>query len=97
MFACFVSKAFHIKVSNALDTDSFIQALRRFTARRGPVRSIRADNGTDFVGVANELRKALDEINYEQVKQYLQKNGSDWITWENNPPAVSHMGEIWEP
>ena len=76
--------------------DSFLQVLRRFIARQGPVRSIRSDNGTNFVGTENELRKPLDEMNHEQVKHYLQKNGSDWITWENSPPAASHMGGIWE-
>ena len=35
-------------------------------------------------------------MNHEQVKHYLQKNGSDWITLENNPPAASHMGGIRE-
>ena len=74
---CFANRAVHIEVTNALDTDSFIQALRRFIARRGPVRSIRSENGTNFVGAANELRKALDEMNHEQVKYYLQKNGRD--------------------
>ena len=84
LFTCFASRAVHIKVPNALDTDSFIQASRRFIARQGPVRSIRSDDGANFVRAANELRKALDKMNYEQVKHYLQKNGSDWITWENN-------------
>ena len=74
----------------------FIQALKRFIARRDPFRSIRSDNGTNFVGAANELRKALDEMNHKQVKHYLQNHGSDWITWENNPPAASHMGGILE-
>ena len=94
--ALFTSRAVHIEVTNALDTDSFIHALRRFIARWGPVRSIRSDNGTNFDGAANELRKALDEMNHEQVKHYLQINGSDWITWGNNPHAASHMGGISE-
>ena len=96
LFTCFTSRAVLIEVTNALDTDPFIQALRRFIASQGPVRSIRLDNGTNFIGAANELRKALDEINHEQVKHYLLKNGSDWIAWENNPRAASHMEEIWE-
>ena len=63
---------------------------------QGPVRSIRLDNSINFDRAANELRKVLDEMNHEQVKHYLQKNGSDWMTWENNPPTASHMGGIWE-
>ena len=49
LFTCFAGRAVHIEVSNAMDTDSFIQALRRFIARRGAVRSVRSDNGTNFV------------------------------------------------
>ena len=96
LFTCFASRAVHSEVTNALDTNSFIEALRRFIGRIGPARSIRSDNGTSLVGEANELRKALDEMNHEQIKHYLQKNGSDWITWGNNPPAASHMRGIWE-
>ena len=96
LITCFASTAVHIEVINALDNDWFIQALRRFTARQGHIRSIRSDNGTNFVGAANELKKALDEMNHEQVKRYLQKSGSDWITWKNNPPAALHVGGIWE-
>ena len=35
-------------------------------------------------------------MKHEQVKHFLWKNGSDWIIWENNPPAASHMGGVWE-
>ena len=47
LFTCFASSAVHIEVANVMYTDSFIQAFRRFIARRGAVRSIRSSNGTD--------------------------------------------------
>ena len=96
LFNCFASRAIYIEVANALNTDSFIQVLGRFMARRSPVRSIKSDNGTNFVKAANELKKALNEMNHEQVKRYFQKNGSDRITWENNLSAASHMGGAWD-
>ena len=37
LFTCFASRTVHIEVANAMDTDSFIQALRRFISRRGAV------------------------------------------------------------
>ena len=40
VFTCFTSRAVHIDVTCTMETDSFIQALRRFMARRGKVRSI---------------------------------------------------------
>ena len=86
----------HIEVTCTMETDSFIQALRRFMAKRGKVRSIRSDNGTNFVGTDNTLRKALKEMKQEQIRDYLLQNGTDWITCYENPPGVSHMGGVWE-
>ncbi|GFU35046.1 uncharacterized protein TNCV_4278521 [Trichonephila clavipes] len=52
------TKAVHIEAVGDLTTDSFIAALRRFSARRGAPRHIYSDNGTNFVGA----RRKLDEI-----------------------------------
>ena len=49
-----------------METDSFIQALHRFMARRGKIRS---DNGTNLVGTDNELRKALEEMDTQPFNQ----------------------------
>ena len=38
LFTCFASRAVHIEVTCTMETDSFIQALRRFMARRGKAR-----------------------------------------------------------
>ena len=58
MFTCMASRAVHIEVTFSFDTDSLILALRRLTARRGNVRSIYSNNGTNFIGAERELRKA---------------------------------------
>ena len=57
LFTCFASRAVHIEVTCTMETDSFIQALRRFMARRGKVRSIRSDNGTNLVGTVTNLER----------------------------------------
>ena len=41
-----------------MDTDYFIQLLRRFIARRVNVRLIKSGNGTNFVGGENEMKHA---------------------------------------
>ena len=51
-----------------METECFIQALHRFMTREGKVRSIKSDNGINFVGTDNELRKALEEMNQEQIR-----------------------------
>ena len=71
LFTFFASRAVHIEVTCTMETDSFIRALRRIMARRSKVRSVRSDNGTNFVGTDNELRKALEEMNQEQIRDYL--------------------------
>ena len=95
LFTCFASRAVHIEVASSLDTDTFILALRRFIGRRGMVRQIFSDNGTNFVGAENELRNAVNEMNHEKINDFMNKFGGDW-RWNFNPPASSHMGGVWE-
>ncbi|GFV92970.1 hypothetical protein TNCV_1693631 [Trichonephila clavipes] len=57
LFVCLATKAAHIEAVGDLTTDSFIAALRRFSARRGAPRHIYSDNGTNFVGARRNLTK----------------------------------------
>ncbi|XP_044182748.1 uncharacterized protein LOC122963378 [Acropora millepora] len=98
LFTCLSSRAVHIEAANSLETNSFLNALRRFIARRGPVREIRSDRGTNIVGAQKELKKALDEMDHSIIQESLcREYKADWvIQWQQNPPAASHMGGIWE-
>ena len=96
IFTCFSSRAVHLEVTRKLDTDSFILALRRFLATRGKVRTIRSDNGRNFVGADNEMKKAFNEIENHRVERFLHSQSCDWITWNFNTPNASHMGGVWE-
>ena len=59
LFTCLASQAVHIETADSLETDSFMNTLRRFVNRRGPVREIRSDQGTNIVGakVATSTKK----------------------------------------
>ncbi|XP_032230569.1 uncharacterized protein LOC116614082 [Nematostella vectensis] len=96
IFTCMASRAIHIEVANPLETDSFLNSLRRFMSRRGSVRQIRCDQGTNFVGAQNELTRALAEMDHEKIKEKLLEEQCDWITFKMNVPSASHMGGIWE-
>ena len=96
LFTCMSSRAVHIETSTTLETDSYINALRRFLAERGPVRQIRSDRGTNFVGAKRELANALSEMDHEKVSNHLLKENCDWIDMEMNVPSASHMGGSWE-
>jgi hypothetical protein len=67
--------------------------LRRFIARRGPVKELRSDNGTNFVGANAELKAAFKEISQDQVGRFTSSRG---IKWSFNAPAASHHGGVWE-
>jgi len=96
IFTCMSSWAVHIETMNMLETDSYINALRRFLAEHGPVRQIRSDRGTNFVGAKRELADALREMDREKVSSHLLKENCDWIEMQMNVPSASHMGGSWE-
>ena len=90
------SRSVHLETANSLDSSSFINASRRFMNRRGAVRQLRSDQGTNFIGARGELKAALCEMNQDHVQDYLLKNGCEWIPFKFNVPHSSHMGGTWE-
>ena len=66
IFTCLASRAVHIEVASSLDTSSCIDAIRRFISRRGHVKEMFSDNGTNLVGAERELKQALKELNQDQ-------------------------------
>ncbi|XP_014676486.1 PREDICTED: uncharacterized protein LOC106816399 [Priapulus caudatus] len=93
LFTCLATRSVHLEVACSLDTDSFINALQRFIARRGNPKTIRSDNGSNFVGAKRELHEAIKEWNQQKIADYLLQQDVQWIF---NPPAASHMGGVWE-
>ena len=90
------SREVHLEVSNSLETDSFINALRRFICRRGPVRQLRSDQGTNFIGAKKELREALQAMDQWKISSEMLKEDCDWVTFKMNPPSASLAGGVWE-
>jgi len=93
LFTCLSIRAIHIEIAHSLDTDSFINAFRRFIARRGQPSLMRSDNGGNFVKGDKELREAIDEWNHGKIHDFLLAKDIKWIF---NPPAGSHHGGVWE-
>lgn len=93
IFTCLTIHAIHIEVAESLSTDSFINALRRFIARRGQVKSIRCDRGTNFIGAERELKESVNTWNQATISETLLHRNIDWIF---NTPHASHHGGVWE-
>lgn len=92
IFTCLRSRAVHLEVAHSLDTDSCINAVRRFICRRGLLTSLRSDNGTNFIGAKKELRQALAALNHSKTERTFVQEG---VKWNFNTPAASHQG-VWE-
>ena len=93
LFTCLVTRAVHLEVAVSLETSDFINVLRRFIARRGQVKVMRSDNGTNFVGAVKELKEATQRWNNHQIEAFLLQKDIDWIF---NSPSASHQGGSWE-
>ncbi|KAG1713953.1 hypothetical protein GQR58_002021 [Nymphon striatum] len=69
------SRAVHIETATSLNTDSFMNALRRFTARRVPFKILRSDNETNFVGAERELSQYISNFNDQRFQDKLLNKG----------------------
>ena len=93
IFICMTIGAIHLEVLPDLSTDSFINALRRYIARRGPLTHLYTDKGSNFVGAERILREEIQEWNREKINEYLRHRSN---VGKFNPPTASHMGCSWE-
>ncbi|XP_064106577.1 uncharacterized protein LOC135215610 [Macrobrachium nipponense] len=93
IFTCLNMRAIHLEVASNLTSDSFISAFRRFLARRGHVRTIRCDCGTNFVGSRKVLDSSYEFLGENKVRNELLQCGVEFVF---NPPGASHFGGAWE-
>jgi len=97
LFVCLATKNIHLELVSDLSTDAFINALKRFISRRGPVKTLYSDQGTNFIGCKryfNELTNFIVSSKYnEALKKHLLENS---ISWKYNVPLAPHMGGLWE-
>lgn len=95
VFVCFATKAIHIELATALSTEEFLAAFKRFISRRGYVRDIYTDHGSNFLGANNELRNLYDFL--KRNKNIIDNQLSDLhMNWHFIPPSSPHMGGLWE-
>ena len=79
-----------------MESDAFINALRRFINRRGRIRELRCDQWTNFVLGGNDLNAALREVNTDSVKNVLVTQDFDLIKFKMHVPSASLIGGIWQ-
>ena len=66
LFTCLTTRAVHLELTHDMSTDAFLLALRRFISRRGFVKVLRSDNGSNFIGAEKELKQALKQLSHDK-------------------------------
>lgn len=97
LFICLATKAIHLELVSDLSTANFLQAFKRFLARRGLCTTLYTDHGSNFIGAKTALKdiyKLLASQEFEQNLMNLLANRG--IEWKMIPPSAPHMGGIWE-
>lgn len=97
LFVCMSVKAIHLELVSSLSTDHFVQAFKRFISRRGPVKALYSDRGTNFVGAKNVLSDINQFINSpEYTKAFETELGIQGVEWHFNSPSAPEQGGLWE-
>ena len=85
LFTCLTVRAVHIEIVPKLDTDSCLNAITRFIARKRKPVKMTSDNGTNFVGAERELAEYIAAWNKVRIEEHLIQQG---IRWKFKPPAA---------
>ncbi|XP_055543372.1 uncharacterized protein LOC129728922 [Wyeomyia smithii] len=92
LFTCLSIRAVHMEVVHSMSTESCVLAVRRFVSRRGSPAEFFSDNGTNFHGANNQLKKEIRDREKTLASVFTNSN----TRWTFNPPGAPHMGGVWE-
>lgn len=96
VFVCMATKAIHLEVVSDMSTDAFLNAFKRFIARRGKPSDVFTDNGTNFFGANRELTELRTLFEQENRHKIIDSTSADKIKWHFIPPRAPHFGGLWE-
>ncbi|XP_063952062.1 uncharacterized protein LOC135153434 [Lytechinus pictus] len=88
IFTCLNTRAVHLELAVDCSTMEFMQVLRRFFSIRGQSTMIMSDNGTQFIGAERELRKMMEGLSDNELKDFCAERGT---TWKFVTPGAPHQ------
>ena len=95
IFTCMDSRAVHLEVARSLETNDFILVLIGFLNRRGHVKEICSDNGTNFVGAEREIQDAIKQVDKMKLNNELSMRGCKWSFIHREPHTCPEFGKDW--
>ena len=96
--ACCTTRCIHLELCQALDTNTFLMAWRRFVSSRGvhPHQAF-SDGGGNFQGSHELITNWINEWDKELIEQEMATNGTKFnFDWQFNVPTASHMNGVVE-
>ena len=93
LFTCLLSRAVHLEVAYALDSNSFLNAFNRMVNRRGCPMEVLSDNGGNFVNADRQLRDLVCDLDDARVRRAMACRR---VKWTFNPPLAPHFGGVHE-
>ena len=51
------------------ETDAFLNALTRMVTRRGWPKLMLSDNGSNYIGAAQEIKELVDSVDQEKIER----------------------------
>ncbi|XP_045774153.1 uncharacterized protein LOC123873362 [Maniola jurtina] len=92
LFVCLRFKCLHLEAVSDLTKEGFLQALRRFSSRRGKPAEIFCDNAGNFVAAAKEIGNFL-KANKQTI---IDSATEEQIKFVFSPTYSPHFGGIFE-
>lgn len=90
---CLSSRGVLIEVIHWMSTNALILLPQRFIAQKSNVRKNWSENGSNFIGAKNGLRRhSKEKIMTDLISSY----SFTVAIGKQNPPSASYMGELWE-
>ena len=89
LFTCRSTRAVHLEMIESLSVENFIQAFRRFCARRGLPATIITDNAKTFRSASMEIKKLLRS---PRLSEHFNLKG---IKWRFIPELSPFQGGFW--
>ena len=90
LFTCMATRAIHLELTESLEVNSFLQAFRRFAARRGLPSKLLSDNAKTFKSAAKEIKQLLRT---PRLAEALSLQG---IKWQFITERSPWEGGAWE-
>ena len=75
LFTCLTVLVIHVEAVQSLNTDSMVNALRRFINLRGYPKEILSDCGSNFTKADKELKGTVNQWNQQRITGFFTQRG----------------------